>query len=301
MPGRPILITGATGQLGMALAERAAASGLAFRAVGRPAFDFDRPETIAACFAQADPWLVVNAAAWTAVDAAEQNEAAALRANRDGPGILAGLCRDAGVPLIHVSTDYVFDGGKGAPYVETDPVAPLGVYGASKQAGEAAVLGSGADAAVLRTAWVFSAKGKNFARTMINAARKPGSLRVVDDQRGTPTAAEDLAGAILAIAARIDAQGWRPEFQGVFHATNAGETTWHGFAEAIFEVAAGSGEPRPVVTAIATVDWPTPTRRPADSRLDNSKLDQVFGVRLPGWDDATRRVITAMLAGDRAR
>lgn len=297
---RPILITGATGQLGMALVAQAAASGIAAHAVARPAFDFDRPDTIAACVAAADPWLVVNGAAWTAVDAAEINAAAADRANRAGPAILAGLCRERGAKLIHISTDYVFDGTKGAPYVESDPVAPLGVYGASKEAGERAVLSAGAEAMVLRTAWVFSARGKNFARTMINAGRKTATLRVVGDQRGTPTAAEDLAAAIFAIVARIAAEGWQPDFQGIFHATNAGETTWHGFAEAIFAVAAKCGEASPELIAIKTTDWPTPTRRPADSRLDGAKLARVFGVRLPPWQDATQLVVTAMLARDRA-
>ena len=299
MRAGPILITGATGQLGTALAERAKGAGIAAMAVGRPDFDFDRPETIDAAFALAAPALVVNAAAWTAVDAAEQNAASAYRANCDGPRHLAALCREAGIPLIHVSTDYVFDGAKGAPYVEADPVAPLGVYGASKEAGERVVLDSGADAMVLRTAWVFSARGKNFARTMINAGRKTDTLRVVADQHGTPTAAEDLAAAILAITGTIRTEGWRPEFRGVFHATNDGETTWHGFAEAIFDEAARHGERRPTVVPIATADWPTPTRRPADSRLDTARLAAVFGQRLPDWRDATARVIAAMLERDR--
>ncbi|HEX7389019.1 MAG TPA: dTDP-4-dehydrorhamnose reductase [Acidiphilium sp.] len=296
----PILITGATGQLGMALAAGAGVRGFTHRAVGRPCFDFDAPETIGQCLAATSPALVVNAAAWTAVDAAETNAEAAWRANRDGPAELALLCAERRIPLIHVSTDYVFDGEKGAPYVETDPVAPLGVYGASKEAGERAVLESGADATVLRTAWVFSARGKNFARTMINAARKTGALKVVADQRGTPTAAEDLATAILDIAAQLLRSGWQPRYRGIFHATNAGETTWHGFAEAIFDVAAKNGETRPTVSPIATSDWPTPTRRPADSRLDCSKLEETFTVTLPSWQDATRRVVTAMLARDRA-
>lgn len=295
MPAQPILITGAGGQLGHALAAQAGAAGTAFRAVGRPEFDFEVPETINACLAAADPWLVVNAAAWTAVDAAEANADAAWRANRDGPATIAALCRARGIPLIHVSTDYVFDGSKGAPYVETDPVAPLGVYGASKAAGEQAVLASGAAAMILRTAWVFSAHGRNFARTMIDAGRKARLLRVVADQHGTPTAAEDLATAILAIVARIAVEGWQPAFGGIFHATNTGATTWHGFASAIFEIAARHGETPPEVVPIATTDWPTPTRRPADSRLDCTRLAGTFGLRLPDWRDATTRVIDAML------
>jgi dTDP-4-dehydrorhamnose reductase len=291
----PILITGASGQLGHALAKQAAQRGLDHRAVARPDFDFNDPATLDACFHAASPAMVINAAAWTAVDAAEAHEAAAYRANHDGPARLAALCRDAGVPLIHVSTDYVFDGSKGSPYRESDETAPLGVYGASKRAGEIAVLESGAQAIILRTAWVFAATGKNFPRTMINAARKTGALRVVADQQGTPTAAEDLAGAILTIAERIRASGWREDYQGVFHATNQGATTWYGFAQAIFESAAAHGEVAPVITPISTADWPTPVRRPADSRLDCLRLKRVFGIALPPWQDAARRIIAALL------
>lgn len=297
---RPILITGAGGQLGTALAAQARGAGLAFRAIGRPEFDFDDPATIEDAVAAADPGIVVNAAAWTAVDDAEANPAAAFRANRDGPAALAAICRARAIPLIHISTDYVFNGSKGAPYCETDPVAPLGVYGRSKEAGERAVLESGADAMILRTAWVFSAGGRNFARTMINAGRKTATLRVVADQVGTPTAAEDLAWAIHAVIARIATEGWQTGFAGLFHATNRGETSWHGFATEIFEVAARHGERYPEIVPIATADWPTPTRRPADSRLDGERLAEVFRLRLPDWRDATARVIAAMLAQDRA-
>ena len=292
----PLLITGASGQLGHALAAQAAARGIGHRAVARPEFDFDEPSSLDRCFREAAPALVINPAAWTGVDAAESHADAAYRANRDGPARLAGLCREAGIPLIHISTDYVFDGSKGSPYVETDPTAPLGVYGASKRAGEEAVLSSGAQAIVMRTAWVFSAHGRNFARTMINAGRKTGALKVVADQRGTPTAAEDLAAGILDIAMRILQEGWREDYQGLVHATNQGATTWHGFAEAIFDAAAAQGEGRPAITPIATADWPTPVRRPADSRLDCGRLAQAFGVTLPPWEIATRRIVAAMLA-----
>ncbi|WP_174504712.1 dTDP-4-dehydrorhamnose reductase [Acidiphilium sp. C61] len=300
MDTRPILITGVSGQLGHALSLHAARTNTRFHAVGRPGFDFDAPETIAAALADADPALVVNAAAWTAVDAAEASADAAFRANRDGPATLATLCRARGIPLIHVSTDYVFDGTKGAPYTETDPIAPLGVYGESKAAGEAAILASGAEAIILRTAWVFSASGKNFARTMIAAASRLSALRVVADQRGAPTAAEDLAEAILAIAARIVAAGWQPGFAGIFHATSAGDTTWHGFATEILAIAARHGTPHPEIIPIATADWPTPARRPADSRLDTTKLRQTFGLALPHWKDATARIVPALLAQERA-
>ncbi|MBN8874233.1 MAG: dTDP-4-dehydrorhamnose reductase [Rhodospirillales bacterium] len=289
----PILVTGGTGQLAGALA---AAAPDRVRRVGRPEFDFDRPETLAASFAAVRPALVVNAAAYTAVDAAEDDAEAAYRANRDGPATLARLCAAAGIPLIHVSTDYVFDGAKGAPYVETDPVSPQGVYGASKLAGEQAVLGAGAQATILRTSWVYAAQGKNFVRTMLTVGATRDRLTVVADQRGCPTTATDLADAILAIADRIAATGWRPEYGGLFHAAGSGETTWFGLATATFEEAARHGAKVPEVAPIATADWPTKARRPADSRLDCGKLAAVFDVRLPPWRDSLARTVDAIYA-----
>lgn len=289
MDGRPILVTGGSGQLASALV---AAARVPLVRVGRPEFDFDLPETIEAAFRRASPWLVVNAAAYTAVDVAEDDAAAAYRANRDGPAILARLCAAAGVPLIHVSTDYVFDGLKDAPYVETDPVAPQGVYGASKLAGEEAVLAACPQAIVLRTAWVYAAAGKNFVLTMLNLAKTRDHLRVVADQCGCPTAAPDLADAILAIAARLRAEGWQRRFGGVFHAAGSGWTTWHGLAGAVFEEAALHGAPVPrAVDAISTTEFPTKAKRPANSRLDCAKLAAVFGVRLPEWRGTLGRVV----------
>ncbi len=287
-----ILVTGGAGQVATELAGRAA--GRVAR-VGRPGFDFDRPESIAETFEAVRPSLVVNAAAWTAVDPAETNAEAAMHANRDGPAELARLCAEAGIPLIHISTDYVFDGRKGAPYTEDDATAPTGVYGATKLAGEQAVLSAWDRAAVLRTSWVYAAAGKNFVRTMLNAAQKTDTLRVVGDQRGCPTNAGDLADAILAVAARM-AAGWKPEYAGVFHAAGTGETTWHGLAVATFEEAARHGRRMPTVTAITTADWPTPAARPADSRLDCAKLGRVFGVRLPAWRPSLARTVAAIIA-----
>ncbi len=293
-----ILITGASGQLGDALAKLCRERGIEFTAVARPEFDFEKPESIAACFAAAKPDLVINAAAYTAVDKAETDQEAAKAGNHTGPLALAELCAAADVPFIHVSTDYVFDGDKGAPYLETDPTGPTGVYGATKRDGEEAILATDAKAVILRTAWVYSAHGKNFARTMLNAGRKMPLLRVVADQRGTPTAASDLAAAILAIVEKIRATGWRPEYRGVFHATGSGETTWHGFATAIFAEAAKHGYKAPQVQAIATADWPTPTRRPPDSRLDCAKLERLFGVRLPDWQATLPEIVDALLVLD---
>ncbi len=288
-----ILVTGGTGQLATALATL---DRTRFHRVGRPDFDFDRPVSVAEVFRTVAPSLVVNAAAYTAVDAAESNAAAAYRANRDGPALLAGLCENAGIPLIHVSTDYVFDGLKPEPYVETDPTAPQGVYGASKLAGEVAVLAACRRAAVLRTAWVYAPTGRNFVLTMLNAARKTNQLRVVADQQGCPTAAADLAGAIIAVIDRMEAGAWQPEFAGVFHAAGTGSTSWHGFAGAIFAEAARHGFTLPTVSPIATADWPTPAKRPANSRLDCGKLAAVFGHTLPPWRDALARTIDTIFA-----
>lgn len=287
-----IMVTGGTGQLATAMEQE---GGPVVRRVGRPGFDFDRPPSIAESVRAMQPAFVVNAAAWTAVDAAEANPDAAGRANRDGPATLAALCADARIPLIHISTDYVFDGNKGTPYTEADPTSPTGVYGATKLEGEQAVLAAWPRAIVLRTSWIYSATGKNFVRTMLGAAQKTDRLRVVADQQGCPTAARDLAVAILAIVARLR-EGWQDQYAGVFHAAGAGSTTWHGFAEALFQDAAGYGRPVPTVDAIATADWPTPAKRPPDSRLDCTKLSQVFDVRLPEWRGGLSRTIAELLA-----
>jgi dTDP-4-dehydrorhamnose reductase len=286
-----ILVTGGSGQLAQALE-----GGPSVVRVGRPAFDFDLPDSIAEVFHRVAPTLVVNAAAYTAVDAAEDDADAAYRANRDGPATLGRLCAQAGIPLIHVSTDYVFDGTKGAPYVETDPTCPQGVYGASKLAGEQDVLASGARAVILRTSWVYAPVGKNFVRTMLTVGQTRDRLTVVADQKGCPTTAADLADAILAIAARIAATGWQPEYQGVFHAAGTGDTTWHGLATAVFAEAARHGAKAPEVAPIATADWPTRAKRPADSRLDCAKLQAVFGIRLPAWRTSLARTIDTIFA-----
>jgi dTDP-4-dehydrorhamnose reductase len=289
-----IMVTGGSGQLATSLAHL---GGDRIHRAGRPEFDFDVPETIEAVFRQSQPDLVVNAAAYTAVDAAETNEAAATRANRDGPEELARLCAAAGVPLIHVSTDYVYDGTKSSPYIESDPTAPRSVYGATKLAGEAAVLASGARAIVLRTAWVYAATGRNFVRTMLALGQTRDELRVVADQHGCPTAAGDLALAILAIATRIEADGWRDSHAGVFHAAGSGETTWHGLALAVFEEASRHGKQVPSkVLAIPTAEYPTPARRPANSRLDCSRLQAEFGIRLPHWRDSLTHTIDEIFA-----
>lgn len=278
-----ILVTGGTGQLATALA--AARLGQV-RVAGRPDFDFDRAETIALTL-ESEPRLVVNAAAWTAVDAAETQAEAADRANHLGPALLARLCRERGIGLVHISTDYVFDGLKGVPYTEADRVNPTGVYGATKLAGERAVLAAHPDAIVLRTSWVYARQGRNFVQTMLGAARRMKQLRVVADQTGCPTNADDLAAAVLAVMDR-GAPG------GIYHAAGQGAASWYGFACAIFAEAGRHGWPVPEVQAIATADWPTPARRPPDSRLDCSRLHAVFGLAMPQWQPSLARAVATI-------
>lgn len=292
MANPAILVIGTTGQLATALAEQADGRNLV--CLGRPEVDFARPETLAAAMARVQPRLVINAAAYTAVDKAETDADAAQQANASGPAELARLCALADIPLIQVSTDYVFDGSKGAPYRETDPANPIGVYGASKRAGEVAVLAACPKALVVRTSWVYAPYGKNFVLTMLNAATRMPKLRVVADQIGCPTSAQDLAAAILAVADRLLA-GWRAEYAGVYHAAGTGSTSWHGLAQFAIAEAARHGRPSPEIEAIATADWPTPVRRPADSRLDCHRLLQVFGVVLPEWRDAVRRTVDRVM------
>ena len=295
----PVLVTGGSGQLASALEALARQKHIPVRRVGRPQFDFDGPDSVERAFRETAPAGVVNAAAYTAVDAAESEPEAAKRANCDGPALLAKLCAEAGVPLIHVSTDYVFDGRKQTPYRESDPTNPQGVYGATKLAGEQAVLAAWPRAVVLRTSWVYAPEGKNFVRTMLNAGRKSTRLRVVADQHGCPTAASDLADAILAILGRLRDYPDDDSCAGVFHAAGTGATTWHGFAQAVFEEGSRYGMPVPQVDPIATADWPTPAKRPANSRLDCEKLASHFGIRLPPWRESLARTIDTIFADAR--
>ena len=291
---RRILVTGRGGQLATGLESALPAQGFEALLVGQPEVEFDKPDTVIAAFHALKPDAVVNCAAWTAVDAAEDDEAGAFRANALGPALLGRLTRAAGIPLIQISTDYVFDGLKAAPYLESDLPNPLGAYGRTKLAGEWAAQAANPRCIILRTAWVFAPMGKNFLRTMLALGEQRPELRVVADQWGSPTAAPDLADAITAILARLRADGWRDELAGTYHVTGGGFTTWHGFAEAIFAEAARHGGPRPKVHAITTADYPTQAKRPADGRLDNDKLLRTFGVALPPWEAGLARVMAAL-------
>lgn len=290
-----ILVAGSQGQLARALAEQAKAhAGFDVVALGRPQLDLADAAGIARAIAAERPQLVVNAAAYTAVDKAESEQQVAFAVNRDGAGALAAAARAHGCPIIQVSTDYVFDGAKPSPYIETDATGPTGVYGRSKLAGEAAVAAANAQHLILRTSWVHAPYGQNFLRTMLRLAAERPELRVVADQIGNPTYAPHLADAILALAGRL-ADGRQPHAWGIYHAAGTGETSWHGFAAAIVRAGARFGVPQVPVVPIVTTDYPTPARRPANSRLDCGKLERAFGVRLPSWQQGVEDCITRLL------
>ncbi|WPU56515.1 dTDP-4-dehydrorhamnose reductase [Stenotrophomonas acidaminiphila] len=254
--------------------------------------DFDRPDSLPALLERLRPALVVNAAAYTAVDRAEQEPEAAFRANAQAPGVIARWCAAQGVPLVHYSTDYVFDGQGRAPYREDAPTAPLGVYGTSKRDGEDAVRAAGGRHLIFRTAWVYAAHGGNFLRTMLRLGAERDELRVVADQIGTPTPA--------ALIADVTAHALRHPggLSGTWHLTASGQTSWHGFAEALFAeaLAAGVLAKAPLVEAIPSSQYPTPARRPAWSVLDNRRLQQDFGIVLPAWQDGLKRVMAEIAA-----
>ncbi len=275
-----LLVTGVDGQVARALREAPRPEAVELVFVGRPTLDLDKPETIADAVADVAPDVVLSVAAYTAVDAAESDRDAAFRANGQAPGELAAAARRAGAPILHLSTDYVFDGTKPGPYVETDPTGPATVYGASKLAGEKAVVDAQPDSLVLRTAWVHAPWGSNFVRTMLRLAQTRDEVSVVADQHGAPTYAPDIAAALLALAARA---ARREGPFGTFHMSGAGETTWAGFAQAVFAGSAARGGVSAQVLPIPTKDYPTPAPRPLNSRLDCSALARDWGVRLPDW------------------
>lgn len=298
-----IAVTGVQGQLVRSIRERAEVAGHTVEAVGRPALELANGDdaavqaALAASFAGAGPDAIINAAAYTAVDRAESEAELAFAINAAGAGAVARAAHALAVPLVHISTDYVFSGGKLAPYGENDPTGPTGVYGASKLAGECEVLASRADAAILRTAWVYSPFGANFVKTMLRLATTRSTLGVVDDQRGNPTSALDLADAVMRVAANLRASD-DPALRGVFHASGSGEASWADFASAVFAGSQAAGGPFTQVNRITTAQYPTPAQRPANSRLDCTKLAQVHGVQLADWRQSCRSVVTRLVQTD---
>jgi len=289
------LLTGAGGQVGWEIARRAAAHHISLEGFARNDLDITRLESIRQAMGRFRPDLVINAAAYTKVDLAESEPDAAIRVNRTGPGLLAEWCAGAGIPMIHISTDYVFDGRKNALYLETDPISPLGVYGRSKAEGEAEVRRRLSRHLIVRTAWVYGAHGSNFVKTMLRMGRERDQLRVVDDQSGCPTAASDIADAILTLARRINAGGEIP--WGTYHYCGDGVISWHRFAVEIFRMARESGYPfSPEIEPIPSTEYPTPVRRPSFSALDTSLIGDMFGIYPRAWRESLAEVLKEILA-----
>ena len=305
-----ILLLGANGQVGTELQRSLAPladlacgtrNGLLASGASCLVADFDRPDTLESLVRGAEPDVVVNAAAYTAVDRAEDERDHAFRANADAPAALARACAGGRTLLVHYSTDYVFDGQGKRPYLPDDPTAPLGVYGASKLAGEQAIAASGCRHLILRTAWVYAAHGHNFLRTMLRLGAEREELRVVADQAGTPTPAGLIAGTTARIL-QAGAGGKRSD-GGTYHLTADGSTTWHGFAEAIFDGALARGliAKRPRVVPITTADFPTRATRPAYSVLDHTTLEQDFALTVPHWQDGLAGVLDTLAMSERSR
>jgi len=283
-----VVIFGGEGQVGRELARLVWPSGVTATGLARTQCDITDPASIKLALAAERPDILVNAAAYTAVDRAESERDLAFAINCDGARHLAEHAAALEVPLIHISTDYVFDGSKIGAYVETDPVAPLGVYGSSKEAGESAIMDCLDRHVILRTAWVFGAFGGNFVKTMLRLGADRPELRVVADQIGGPTPAQDIAAAIGTIVGAVDrGEGtW-----GVFHFGGAPPISWHGFATDIIARAAAPARGRPKITAITTADFPTPARRPANSVLDCGKIQRTYGIPAPDWGRGLDQVL----------
>ncbi|MBO9715300.1 MAG: dTDP-4-dehydrorhamnose reductase [Pseudoxanthomonas sp.] len=299
-----LLVVGANGQVGRELRRSLQPLGEVLSATrdGRlddgsscAVADLSDPASLAGLVADLAPAAVINAAAYTAVDKAESDREVAFQVNAEAPGVLARACAAAGIPLVHYSTDYVFDGQGTRPYHENDPTAPLGAYGASKLAGEEAVRAAGGQHLVFRTAWVYATHGHNFLRTMLRLAGEREELRVVADQFGSPTPAALIAD--VTTVALLAPQG----LSGTWHLTASGHTSWHGFAEAIVDAAVSAGllARAPRVVPIGSAEYPTPAPRPAWSVLDNSRLAGALGHALPDWREGLDSVIAQIARGPR--
>ena len=281
-----ILLSGHTGQVAQALQHALADHQLL--SLGRQAFDLEQPASLRETVLRERPQLLINAAAYTAVDLAEQEPERAFAVNAEAPGAMAKACAELGIPLIHYSTDYVFDGSKNGAYHEDDASNPLGVYGASKLAGEQAVAASGCEHLILRTSWVYSRHGRNFLLTMQRLLQEREELKVVDDQIGAPT----WAGSIAAASAEL-IQAWQQgnRHWGTYHLTNQGQTSWFGFAQAIAEHLRAAGKPCARLLPIPSSDYPTPARRPLNSCLDGTRLAHDWNLRLADWRQALQQCL----------
>jgi len=291
-----LLIAGWQGQLARCLVGSALRRGdVEACAAGRPALDLCELPTIQRNLTDVEPDVVINTAAYTAVDRAERESERAYALNRDGAAMLAEAAAARGVPIIHISSDYVFDGRRAGAYAEHHPTAPLSVYGASKLAGEEAVAKANPAHLIIRTAWVHSPLGKNFVTRMLAQAGEHAEIAVVADRRGSPTFAPHLAEVVLALAARIAADGCAPT-AGVYHAAGRGSASWYEFAETIFAASKVHGGPQPALRAIRSPDYPTEAARPQNAALDMSHMEQTFGLTLPDWRLGARQCVAELMA-----
>lgn len=292
-----LLLLGAGGQLGQEIAVRAPEFGIEVAARARAQLDIAARDALDAAIGEARPDIVVNAAAYTKVDKAESERDEAFRVNATGAETVAAACAAAGLPFIHLSTDYVFDGSKPSPYVESDETAPLGVYGASKLAGEQAIRAGHKNHVILRTSWVYGTYGANFLKTVLRLAGERSELRIVADQRGSPTSTRDLADAILRLTPRLleDGRG-----RGTYHFTGDGETDWCQFADEILKAREKWVGARPALTAITTADYPTPARRPVNSVLSNDLFKTTFRFKAKPWQLSVKETVDALLQPARA-
>ena len=291
-----LLITGWQGQVARALGEAAARrTDIAALAIGRPALDLVKLPTILRTLSDAKPDVVINTAAYTAVDKAETEVEAAFALNRDGAARLSEAAHQRDVPIIHLSTDYVFDGFKSSPYDESDAAGPRSVYGRSKREGELAVIAANPKHLIVRTAWVHSPFGQNFVRTMLRLAGERPAVRVVADQVGSPTSAEHLAIILLDLAAMLARGETR---YGILHAAGRGEASWAEVAREVFAQSARLGGPQAAVEPITTAEYPTKAERPRNSRLDTGRLDTEMGLKLPDWREGVGQSVGRLLAGN---
>jgi dTDP-4-dehydrorhamnose reductase len=295
-----ILVTGANGQVGWELSRRGAGEHFDILALDRNALDITDQRAVNRTVRGAEVGVVVNTAAYTAVDQAETEPELAFAVNRDGPAYLAAACGKAGIPLIHLSTDYVFDGRKQRSYRETDPISPLGVYGKSKAAGEAAVRELLPEHLILRTSWVYGIHGYNFVKTMVRLGQEREVVKVVADQYGCPTYAADLAETILRITGQL--LGGGQVFRGTFHYCGKGATTWHGFAQAIFDLAAQHTSLRvKEIMPVSTADYSTAAQRPTNSVLDCSLIEQTFNIHPKPWQESLSQMINMMFSVEESK
>jgi len=292
-----ILVAGARGQVARALLEAAPNhTCVLLQCIGRPDLDLLKPETIARAVAAFVPDLVINAAAYTDVDRAEGDPATAFSVNRDGAGAVAAAAALGGKPIIHLSSDYVFDGATTGAYLESDEPSPRSVYGRSKLEGEHAVAEANSRHIILRTAWIYAPFGSNFVRTVLRLANERDHLAIVDDQIGCPTYAPDIAEAILTIADRLETTGWRPSYAGVTHLAGPEAMTWCAFARRVFQASAARGGRAVQIDPITSAEYPTAAPRPANSWLASDRLEALFGVRLPRFDESVADCLDRLFA-----